>query len=487
MEAMDVTSQHLHALLEAARDGIYCLTPDGRCTFVNTVAVDLFGYTREELLTGDMHALVHQHPTAEQSAAGLVEGISAIFRGDASFRQQLNTLFRKGGGSFLAEVSAEPVRVEDQVLGVVITVRDTTKSAAEQMHLQLAEREIGELGAKLDMVLDTVPQGVYVADASGGPLRLNRAAVALSGEHFPAELETLDLALTGESAVAVVENNGRWLRSTAAPVHLDGELIAAIAVNSDVTHARLQEEALRKSEKLAALGQLSSAIAHEINDPLESITNCLYLIRHAESVEQIREFAQLAESELIRVSDITTQILRFHRPQRRPAPVSVEELARTVMALYTGRLLVRGVHLEWRMRPTPKVVAMGGELQQVLNNLVRNAFDAMPDGGTLFIRVNQQREARPASGSTPREGVRITVADTGEGIDPKIAGRLFQPFQTTKEHNGTGLGLWVSLGIIEKQGGQIRMRTSRRDARHGTVFSIWLPVGDASSQSPEPY
>ena len=485
MESLNVTSQHLHALLESARDGIYGITPDGRCTFINNVAVDLFGYAREEIVGNNVHALIHHHPSEEQDQPGIEQSINAILAGDEAFREQLNTMFRKGGASFLAEVSAELVKVEGQVLGLVLSVRDMTQSHAARADLEQAKFELRKRKAELDAVLEAVPQAVYVAASEGGPVRLNRVAFEISGDRFPAALQTLDRALTGESSVAIVEEDGRWLRSTASPVLLDGERIAAVAVNSDITQERLQEEALRKSEKLAALGQLASSIAHEINDPLESITNCLYLIRHAEGMEQIQEFAELAESELLRVSEITTQILRFHRPQRRPALVNLEEIARTVMALYTGRLLVRDVRLSWRARPAPQVIAMGGELRQVLNNLVRNALDAMPNGGILSIRIHPQREI--LAETSGRDGVRVTVADTGEGIDPRIAAKLFQPFQTTKEQTGTGLGLWVSLGIVEKQGGHIRMRTSREEERHGTVFSIWLPVdGVVNPQSPEP-
>ena len=485
MEMFDVTSQHWQALLESARDGVYGITPDGRCTFINNVAVDLFGYAREEIVGNNVHALIHHHPSEQQDQPGVEQRINAILAGDAAFREQLNKMFRKGGASFLAEVSAELVKVEGQVLGVVLTVRDMTQSHAARADLEQAQIDVRKRKAEFDAVLEAVPQAVYVAESEGGPVRLNRVPPALSGNRFPPALRTLHRALTGESSIAIVEDDGRWLRSVASPVLLDGERIAAVAVNSDITQDRLQEEALRKSEKLAALGQLASSIAHEINDPLESITNCLYLIRHADGMEKIQEFAELAESELLRVSDITTQILRFHRPQRRPAPVSLEEIARTVMALYTGRLLVRGVGLSWRARPAPQVIAMGGELRQVLNNLIRNALDAMPNGGTLAIRINSQRDVRAKT--LGRDGVRVTVADTGEGIDPRIAAKLFQPFQTTKEQAGTGLGLWVSRGIVEKQGGHIRMRTSRKEGRHGTVFSIWLPVdGVANPQSPEP-
>ncbi len=245
---------------------------------------------------------------------------------------------------------------------------------------------------------------------------------------------------------------------------------------------RLQDEALRKSEKLAAVGQLASSIAHEINNPLESITNLLYLIRRADAMSEVQEYAEMAQVELARVTEITLQTLRFHRTQSRAVEVDLADLTRTVMALYTGRLLVRGVQLEWKVLPTPKVWCLEGEMRQVLNNLVRNALDALQNGGRLLLRLHPQHCMH-----TGVPGVRLTVADTGEGIQPRIADTLFEPFHTTKEATGTGLGLWVSKGIVEKHGGRIRVR-SRRNEAHGTVFSVWLrlkpPATLSAAESP---
>jgi len=241
-------------------------------------------------------------------------------------------------------------------------------------------------------------------------------------------------------------------------------------VNSDVTQVRLQDEALRRSEKLAAVGQLAASIAHEINNPLESITNLLYLIRQSESMEDVQHYTMLAQGELARVTEITLQTLRFNRQQSKPAEVDMAELLRTVMALYTGRIMVRGVDAEMKLIPSPRVVSLEGEIRQVVNNLVRNALDAMSSGGRLLVRLHPQRNWRSGA-----KGVRLTVGDTGEGIRPEMRAHLFEPFQTTKELTGTGLGLWVCKGIVEKHCGFIRTRT-RCDHRHGTVFAVWLPV-----------
>jgi signal transduction histidine kinase len=235
-----------------------------------------------------------------------------------------------------------------------------------------------------------------------------------------------------------------------------------------------QEDALRRLEKLAAVGQEASTIAHEINNPLESLTNLLYLMKLSESMDEVQRYVAIAQQELSRVTEITLQTLRFHRHASRPTASDVAALARSLMSLYSGRMLLRKVVVEWRVRDAPRVICLEGEIRQVLNNLIRNALDAMSDLGTLRIRVTPVCEA---IGS--REGVRITVADTGEGIPKEMEGRLFELFQTTKDKNGTGLGLWVSRGIVEKHGGSIRARSRRANGsgkRSGTVFSVWLPL-----------
>jgi signal transduction histidine kinase len=236
-----------------------------------------------------------------------------------------------------------------------------------------------------------------------------------------------------------------------------------------------RQSALRRLEKLAAVGQEASTIAHEINNPLESLTNLLYLMRLSDSLDEVKGYVGIAQQELARVTEITVQTLRFHRQTSRPVAVNLHELAQSVMTLYTGRMLLRKIELEWRLRDAPRVVCLEGEVRQVLNNLVRNALDAMSSPGRLLIRVNPACEILGH-----RMGVRITVADTGEGIHPDMTGRLFELFQTTKEKTGTGLGLWVTRGIVEKHGGTIRVR-SRRGEKSGTVFAVWLPLNGGAS------
>ena len=464
--------QQWQAVLDSAGEGIWGVDLRGECTFVNRLAVKTFGFASDEEMVGkNMHALVHHHYPDGREFSESECPISDVLQRNTSLRRLQDTMFRKDGSSFIAEISAQAVRANDRVIGLVVTFRDVTELLKQQEELQTLYDLAEKRTAQLDAVIESMPHGVYVATAGTAAVRCNHRAQNVSGGAFPGELQTLGRALEGESSTETARIGERWIRSVGAPIVLRGKILGGVAVNTDVTQIQRQEEALRRSEKLAAVGQLASSIAHEINNPLESITNLLYLVRHSESMEDVQQYARIAQEELARVTEITLQTLRFHRQQSKAVAMDMGELLRTVMALYTGRLLVRDVNVELDLRDVPKVVCLDGEIRQVVNNLLRNALDAMSaEGGRLLVRLHP--ECHPRS---RRMGVRVTVADTGEGISPDIRTRLFEPFQTTKEQTGTGLGLWVSKGIVEKHGGRIRVR-SRRGERHGTVFAVWLPV-----------
>ena len=252
-------------------------------------------------------------------------------------------------------------------------------------------------------------------------------------------------------------------------------------IRANLEQRATAQEAVRRSEKLAVAGRLAASIAHEINNPLESVTNLLYLISASDNVDDIKMFARTAEQELARVSEITTQTLRFHRQQSNPVEASLGDIIESVLALFHARLQGARIRVRCEFRTTQKVVMFAGEIRQVIANLVQNALDAMHHGGTLHLRVLPvERHGRLGS-----PGVRVLVGDSGTGIPERIRATLFEPFVTTKGATGTGLGLWVSKEIIEKHKGELKFRTSEATAHHGTVFSIFLPTDKASASQME--
>ena len=283
--------------------------------------------------------------------------------------------------------------------------------------------------------------------------------------------------LQNRETVAIIRNYRKdgsafWNELSLSPIrNRDGEITHFVGIQTDVT-ARVEfEAALRESEKLAAVGRLASSIAHEINNPLEAVMNLLYLARYSDDLENAREYLESAEQELKRVSLITSQSLRFYKQSTRPQAVTGTSLLVSVLDLYEVRLRNARISIERRERLTQSFICLESEIRQVLNNLVRNALDAMlPDGGRLIIRSRETTEWR-----TDAKGILITVADTGTGISPETLKSIYKAFFTTKGISGTGLGLWISSEIVQRHQGRLRVRSSQDPRHHGTVFQLFLP------------
>jgi PAS domain S-box-containing protein len=247
---------------------------------------------------------------------------------------------------------------------------------------------------------------------------------------------------------------------------LSGSTFDGIAFVMDITERKQAEQALLKQEKLASAGRLAATIAHEINNPLEAVTNLLYLVRSDPNVPaHLQPMLQLADEELQRVTHTAKQTLGFYRETTSPREVDLVKAVEDVLNVYARKLAHRGIEVKTDFRIRPIVLAFGGELRQIFSNVVNNAADAMPSGGLLRVRITHN-----GSGS-----VRVTIADRGTGIEKRQIGHIFEPFFTTKRDVGTGLGLWVTKELVEKHGGKIAVRSSTDPRYHGTVFAITLP------------
>jgi two-component system CheB/CheR fusion protein len=252
-----------------------------------------------------------------------------------------------------------------------------------------------------------------------------------------------------------------------------GRLVGTSTIGHDITTLKLAEEALRNSEKLAVAGRMAATVAHEINNPLEAVGNILYLLENAEHLDlTARQFVWAAQEELKRIAQITRLTLGFHRGERKQTDVRIPELIENVLTLYGRKIESLGIKISTHYEGTPIVHGDEGELRQVFSNLVVNAVDAMTESGDrLSIHVRDSRNWR----NVHNMGVRTTVQDNGPGIAPEHQHRLFEPFYTTKGEKGTGIGLWVSRGIVENHGGSMRFKSSTAVGRTGSSFSVFLP------------
>ncbi len=254
-----------------------------------------------------------------------------------------------------------------------------------------------------------------------------------------------------------------WHRVYPSP---EGGIIAYVR---DVTDSRLAEDALRRAEQLATAGRLAASIAHELNNPLEAVTNLLYLCAHdPELPAQSKEMLGMADRELRRLTHIASMSLKFYRQSSAPSQVSIEEILDRVLYLNESRIRSLALHVQREYAPGSSVICNAGEIQQVLANLVANAIDSMSSQGRLRLRIRTARIRREKE----TIGIAVTIADTGRGIDKPNRARIFEPFFTTKMEFGTGLGLWVVRNIIEKHQGSIRFSSAQGK---GTVFRFVLP------------
>lgn len=268
------------------------------------------------------------------------------------------------------------------------------------------------------------------------------------------------------------------IEATISQVEAAGQKLYTVVLR-DITERKRAEEELHKSERLAQAGRMAATVAHEINNPLESVVNALYLVeRSPELSDRSRNLVRTAQEELGRVAQITKLTLGFSRQDERVvSDVSPIELIENVLALYGRKMRTLNVRVERRFETEASVKAVAGEIRQVLSNLIVNAADALAEvGDRLVIHVYNSADWKDLS----RRGVRISVADNGPGIGCEEQNRIFEPFFSTKGKKGTGLGLWISTAIVKKHGGSIRVRSSCRRGRSGTVFSVFLPLEHVS-------
>lgn len=356
-----------------------------------------------------------------------------------------------------------------------------------------AERTVREMAA----IVEGSDDAIFSTDTDGMITSWNRGAERLYGYRAEEAVGTAVLSLSPPERRPESERNIHLLKQgghveshqtermrkdgTRVPVLLTvsplrnakGEIVGASAVARDISAQKRSEEAIWRSEKMATAGRLAASVAHEINNPLEAVLNLLYLARNDPG--RAEQYLSMAEDEVNRVASLAQQTLGFVRDTNTPSRLHPAKIMDEILLLYSRKLESKRILVSRRYSTSCEIDGYSGELGQLLANLLVNAVDAMDPGGALHVRVEAGREW-----SDGRTGVRITVADNGSGIPPENLGRIFEPFYTTKKDAGTGLGLWVSRGIVQKHGGSIRVRSRTNGQHKGTVFSVFLPYKQAA-------
>jgi PAS domain S-box-containing protein len=384
-----------------------------------------------------------------------------------------------------------PVYENGQIAGVYDAYRNTTE-------IVLGSRRLRESEARLKMATDVAELGMFVWQVSGGIATWENHRMyqifgrdpeegPIQGPTFINEIIHPDSLEAFHSAMQLIAEGGnsfyfegkirrrgeiRWVEITGwLQTDEKDSALRMLGTVRDVTRAKKNEAALRTAEKLGAVGRLSASIAHEINNPLESLMNLLYLARGSQDFSDAQTYLDTADQELRRVAEVTSQTLRFFHQSTRPKEVYLEYLLGAALSLYQSRLAGFGVEIQTRLRAKQSVNCHDREIRQVLNNLIGNAMDAMRSkGGRLLIRTRASTNFK-----TGKKGLTLTVADTGHGMSPEVRKQIFDPFFTTRGFAGTGLGLWVSADIVKRHQGTLRVRSKQQEKGSGTVFTLFLP------------
>jgi len=384
-------------------------------------------------------------------------------------------------------VRAEPSGKHDEI-SVLVDSFNTMLTEIQKRDTALQERE-----EQFRTLANSVPQLAWMADADGRTYWFNERWYHYTGTtpeammgwgwqsvHDPKVLAEVlaqwrASVQTGKRFEMVFPIRGRegtyrdFLTISVPMRDQFGNVVRWFGTNTDITEQRRAQEALRKSEKLAATGRLAASIAHEINNPLEALANLLYLAKKKPSEGE--KYLSVAEQELDRIAEITRHTLGFYRDATAPVKVNITELASGVLALYDRKLQFKQVHLRKILSEAAEVSGYPGEIRQILANLVTNAIDAVGPGGRLSLKVTRGLEW----GGRRRAGVRVTIADNGSGIAPEQMRNIFEPFYTTKKDVGIGLGLWLTQSLVQKHHGTIRVRSTVDSDRSGTAFAIFFP------------
>ncbi len=298
-------------------------------------------------------------------------------------------------------------------------------------------------------------------------------------EVLPDEDRIMSAVARGErtehfETVRLTKNGDRTEVSlTLSPVFDErGAIVGVASISRDISHQKKVEKALHTSERLATVGRLAATIAHEINNPLEAVTNLVFLAQGCMANEEGKIFLEQAQQELARMALLTKQTLGFYRENKGARLLTLGELITPLVSVFSARARNKQISIETDIRENPTLMGIPGEIRQLFANLLNNSIDAVSDRGRILIRLSAGYEYR----GRKRAGVRLTVCDNGPGIDPEVRKKLFEPFFTTKRDVGTGLGLWVSSNILRKHDGNIRLRSSVVPGKSWTAFSVFFPV-----------
>jgi PAS domain S-box-containing protein len=474
-QALQDRETELRDFLENAVVGMHWVAADGTILWANKAELTLLGYKHDEY--------IGRHISDFHADAPVIDDILQRLGRNEELRGYEARLRCKDG-------SIRFVRIDSNVL-----VRDGQFVHTRCLTSDITEKRQSELALfRMAAIVESSNDAIISKDLNGIVSSWNNAAQRLFGYEeaeivgrpitvlIPPELleeENVILAKirTGKRIdhfqTVRLKKNGDLIdvSLTISPIRDQrGNIVGAAKIVRDITAQKKLEAALHISERLASVGRLAATVAHEINNPLEAVTNFIYIAKqHPQASPEIKRYLNSADEELRRVAHITQQTLGFYRDNSQPVVLVIADVIQDVLTVYERKFQYKALNIEQRIEPGLILNTVQGELKQILSNLIANAIDASKANGRLAIRARTSRHF--PSGEC---GVRIIIADNGVGISDENRQNLFTPFFTTKSAVGTGLGLWITKDLLEKKGGRIQFRSSDT-SRSGTVMRIYLP------------
>lgn len=475
----------LEAIIQSSDDAIITKDLNGIVTSWNPAAQRIFGYRPNEMIGQSILRLIPSYLQHEET-----EILRKLRRGE-QIKHFETTRVTREGREIIVSLTISPVRNEE---GVVIGVSKIARDITEQRTADFAR-------FRLAAIVESADDAIVSKDLNGTITTWNRAAERIFGyteqemigrpvltlippELHPEEDVILEKIRSGQrvehyESTRVTKSGKRIdVSLSISPLRdASGRIIGASKIARDITERKLLEQKVVQAEKIAASGKMAATIAHEINNPLEAVLNLIYLAKVSSGDSQVKGYLGAAEGELERLAHIAKQTLGFYREQNAAVSVSLPQLVADALRIYDSKLRGGRIEVRTSFESAPEIIARRGELLQVISNLITNSAYAMPSGGRLCFGVaNEVRgEAR---------GLTLTVEDTGSGILPENLKRVFEPFFTTRDEVGTGIGLWIAKKFIDGHDGSIEVQSSTDPDAHGTRFTIWLPFDNPYCREP---
>jgi PAS domain S-box-containing protein len=492
----ELRRDYLETTLQSIGDAVIVCNSSGKVTLMNPTAVEVTGWTSEQAKGQPLESVFRI--INERTRETVESPVAKVLRfGNVVGLANHTLLVRRDGTEFPIDDSGAPIRDKNgEIVGIVLVFRDIT----ERKQNEEALRQSNASRLRLAAIIDSADDAIVSKDLNGIVSSWNEGASRMFGYSademlgqpilrlIPEELhyeedEILQKIRAGEPTnhyeTRRTKKNGDSVEVsvTISPVRDEsGRITGASKIARDISNRKRVEKLLVQSEKLAATGRMAATIAHEINNPLESLVNLIFLARQDSGPEgKVYGYLLTAESELERVSHIARQTLGFYRDTGSPTEVYLHQLMENVLSVYSSKLLAAGISTDKQFHDQRKVLVSKGEILQIFSNIITNAADAMRQGGVLSISTRQIV-------SSTGDGIQTIIRDNGNGIRKEHLEQVFEPFFTTKGDLGTGIGLWVTKRLVEARGGEISVASNTEDGDRGTTFTIFIPFAAPTRQ-----